>query len=131
MSYYWDNVYLYDKEFRMHMSNFPGRSWAVILPQAWMMYLKDRIKMNDNGNQNGNSNGKGRREICKRFNKGKCTAGFHCAYEHCCLGCGKIGHGVHICRKANPQLNQDGAKAVSAKVSGGQMTDAHTNSSNK
>ena len=131
MSYYWDNVYLYDKEFRMHMSNFPGRSWAVILPQAWMMYLKDRIRTTDNGNDNGNMNGKGKREICKRFNKGKRTAGFRCAYEHRFLGCGKIGHGVHICRKANPQWNQDGVKTGTSEMSRGQMTDLQANNSNK
>ena len=41
-SYNWDNVYHYDKEFRMHMSrHHPHRSWAVILQQAWTMFLKD------------------------------------------------------------------------------------------
>ena len=39
----WNNVYTYDKEFRMHLSNYPHHSWAVILQQAWSMYLKDRI----------------------------------------------------------------------------------------
>ena len=39
-SYAWDNVYTYDKEFRMHIGAFPERSWAIILQQAWSMYLK-------------------------------------------------------------------------------------------
>ena len=39
----WENVYSYDKEFRIYISNFPQRSWAVILQQAWTMCLKDRI----------------------------------------------------------------------------------------
>ena len=30
-TYVWENVYLYDKEFRIHMSKHPQRSWAVIL----------------------------------------------------------------------------------------------------
>ena len=42
-TYLWDNVYQYDKEFRIHISNYPQHSWAVILQQAWSMYLKDRI----------------------------------------------------------------------------------------
>ena len=34
-TYVWDNVYLYDKDFRLHMSKFPTRSWGIILQQAW------------------------------------------------------------------------------------------------
>ena len=26
-TYLWENVYNYNREFRMHLSNFPGRSW--------------------------------------------------------------------------------------------------------
>ena len=33
-TYVWDNVYLYDKEFRMHLSKHPQRSWSVILQHA-------------------------------------------------------------------------------------------------
>ena len=44
LSFVWDNVYQYDKEFRMHISKFPQRSWSVILQQAWLMCLKDRVK---------------------------------------------------------------------------------------
>ena len=40
-SYLWENVYAYDKEFRMHLSKYPDRSWGVILQQAWTMILKD------------------------------------------------------------------------------------------
>ena len=41
--YVWENVYTYDREFHMHMSNFPQRSWTLILQQAWTMFLKDRL----------------------------------------------------------------------------------------
>ena len=30
-TYIWDNVYLYDKEFRLHMARNPQRSWSIIL----------------------------------------------------------------------------------------------------
>ena len=43
VSYVWENVYTYDKEFHMHMSLFPDQNWAIILQQAWAMYLKDRV----------------------------------------------------------------------------------------
>ena len=44
MSYIWDNVYHYDKEFRHHISRHPTWSWAVILQQAWTIILKDRVR---------------------------------------------------------------------------------------
>ena len=91
----WDNVYRYDKEFRMHLSNFPHHNWGVILQQAWSIYLKDRIVKH---NEDRTGNGGKRKEICKRFNKGKCTSGYRCSYDHRCLNCGKFGHGAHICR---------------------------------
>ena len=31
LTYAWDNVYAYDKEFRLHISRHPDRSWAIIL----------------------------------------------------------------------------------------------------
>ena len=40
LSYIWENVYNYDKEFRIHISHHPERSWSVILQQAWSMRLK-------------------------------------------------------------------------------------------
>ena len=30
-SYHWDNIYKYDCEFRIHMSEHPERNWRVIL----------------------------------------------------------------------------------------------------
>ena len=66
-TYLWDNVYTYDKEFRMHMANYPNRNWSVILQQAWTMYLKDRIR-HDNKNPNFGGSFKKHKEECKRLN---------------------------------------------------------------
>ena len=68
-TYIWENIYTYDEEFRMHISNFPQRSWAIILQQAWSMYLKDRIPPRFDNQFRGGSSSKSK-EICKRFNKG-------------------------------------------------------------
>ena len=84
-TFVWDNVFQYDKEFHMHMSNLPNRSWSVILQQAWSIYLKDKIRYTDNNfkspnhspnnpGSSGNSGGKNKKDICKRFNRGKCTS---------------------------------------------------------
>ena len=77
-TYIWNNVYQYDKEFRTHISHFPQRSWAIILQQAWSIYLKDRIRYDDKNHSSfgaSGSNGRHKREACKCFNKGLCTAG--------------------------------------------------------
>ena len=108
LTFAWENVYQYDREFRMHISKFPQRSWAVILQQAWSMCLKDRVKSGDDqrlghpgsGNQSGKI-----KEPCCRYNAGKCTYGAKCMYEHRCAikKCGKFGHGAHICRLRNQE----------------------------
>ena len=39
----WENVYSYDKDFRLHIARNPQRSWSMILQQAWSLRLRDRI----------------------------------------------------------------------------------------
>ena len=99
-TYIWENVYTYDREFRMRLSHFPHRSWAIILQQAWSMYLKDKIPKGGFQDNWGANNTGVHKDICKRFNKGICTKGFSCKYDHRCAvpECGKFGHGAHICR---------------------------------
>ena len=110
LSFIWENVYRYDKEFRIHMSNYPHRNWSVILQQAWSLYLKDRISHNhfhhdDKGSPGSGNSSYKKKEICKKFNKGKCTRGLRCHFEHRCLICGKFGHGAHICRSRDTATN--------------------------
>ena len=92
------------------------------------MLLKDRIH-NDNAYfQCGGGGGFGKQnkksgEICKRLNRGNCTFGLSCRYEHHCSvpKCGKFGHGAHICRlrlateaQANSGSSQDRLEPVGA-----------------
>ena len=68
-NFIWDNVYLYDREFCMHLSNFPECSWSVILQQAWAICLRDKLKK-DEGRGRGSEDGhKFKKDNCKRFNK--------------------------------------------------------------
>ena len=97
MTYMWENIYMYDKDFRLYISRYPLRSWSVILQQAWNLRLKDRLRyegLGDRGRQKS-------KEAYRHFNKGKCKYGINCRYEHCCTysPCGKSGHGAHICTK--------------------------------
>ena len=48
----WENVYSYDKDFRLHMAENPGRSWAIILQQAWSLHLRDRRQHEDYHREN-------------------------------------------------------------------------------
>ena len=72
LSYIWDNVYAYDKEFRRHMANFPQRSWAMILQQAWSLRLRDRLVTGYQSQTGHNSDAGSSRakisEACHRFN---------------------------------------------------------------
>ena len=105
-SFVWDNVYSYDKEFRRHISRFPNRAWNVILQQAWTMLLKDRVRY-DNGFANKKGE-QGKKEICKRFNKGRCSYGLACKFNYLCAipKCGKFGHGAHVCRMRDDKVGQ-------------------------
>ena len=114
--YTWDNVYGYDKEFRMHLAKHPNRSWAVILQQAWSIKLRDRLgqreigashyggapsSSNFQGDARKGNRTSGTGEPCRRYNKGKCTFGARCKYDHRCAyePCGKFGHFILNCRK--------------------------------
>ena len=110
LSFTWENVYDYDKDFRLHLAKHPQCSWAIILQQAWSMRLRDRVRHDTPNNrqqyqaqQTGdNSFSKSKSPIndyCRRFNKGKCNLGQECSFEHRCTYCHKFGHGVIVCHK--------------------------------
>ena len=121
----WENVYRYDREFRLHMKEFPGRSWGIILQQAWSMFLKDKLRYDSsdvnrtpgNGKFRGGNGGNGKegKDKCKRFNRGKCTYGLSCRYNHRCNFCHKFRHGYHICRKCLGQASTSSAGETSKK----------------
>ena len=104
-TFIWENVYLYDKDFRIHISRNPTRSWSVILQQAWSMRLKDkhgsghsRNSDREHGGVSSGSSGKSK-DYCRRYQRGQCNRGLSCHYQHKCAICGKFGHGAHICRR--------------------------------
>ena len=119
-SYAWDNVAAYDVDFRLHMARHANRSWALILQQAWLFRLKDKFRQdhyNSTNNRNFHSQDRrsnhsgNKKDTCHRFNKGKCTYGLKCRFEHRCNTCNKWGHGAHICRKGNGNGNNHGNAA--------------------
>ena len=99
-TFIWSNVYAYDKDTRRHMAKFPSRSWGMILQQSWTFRLKDRVGSSSTGGGNQDVTSKYRRNVCYKYNRGKCTFGMSCKFEHRCVICLKFGHGSHNCRKA-------------------------------
>ena len=125
VSYQWENIYAYDREFRQHIARHPQRFWAVILQQAWTILLKDWLR-NDNGYfQRGHFSGNGSghqnkkdKEPCRRFNRGRYTFGLSCKYDHRCSvpKCGKFGHRAHICRLRNDNGGGDKVGIVDTTI---------------
>ena len=107
--YHWDNVYMYDKDFHIHMGRNPERNWSTILQQSWSLRLKDRIQGTPGGQnfQNGASPKEKSTEACKRYNKGKCNFGSGCKFDHKCLYCHKFGHTILTCRKLIADIERE------------------------
>ena len=105
-NFIWDNVYMYDIDFRIHLSNHPNRSWAAILQQAWSFRLKDRLthfKYNpaNSSDKSGNARSGKTPKLCTPFNQGYCGYGPSCKFEHKCALCSKYGHGAVNCRRGS------------------------------
>ena len=107
-TYIWDNVYLYDKDFRLHLSEYPLRNLGILLQQDWTVRMREKIKIPDNHRHaSGHSSNSGRdsvvgghTELCKRWNQtGRCNFGKGCKFEYRCSYCFKFGHAVINCRK--------------------------------
>ena len=105
-NYLWDNVYTYDMDFRIHMSNHPDRNWAIILQQTWSFRLKDKLthfkaSLGGSSPAAGPSSSTKSCKICFKFNQGIYQYDQHCKFDHKCVICGKFGHGAINCRRAN------------------------------
>ena len=106
------------------MAKHPKRNWSIILHHVWFICLKDKNYRHEDGhshpsNQPGTSliNGnKGRTdEPCRKFNRGKCTYGAKCKYDHRCSYCFKFGHGILNCRKLSGDKDRTGQGRADAR----------------
>ena len=111
----WDNVARYDYVFRQLMASKPHRSWAKVYTQMWNLTLNEPIKkFNEVGNSNSNNNKYGQNtkrkdNVCWKYNKGNCSYGRTCKFEHRCSYCYAMGHPALKCLKKNgkPKKNDD------------------------
>ena len=108
--YVWDNVYTYDITFRCLIEKNPDQNWGVIYQQGWTLLLREKLDCNNhsfNGSFSGNQRHKSTNkqdQTCWRFNKGTCTFGAGCRFEHKCGACNKSDHGSNSC----PNKQRDG-----------------------
>ena len=113
-TFLWENVYKYDREFRIHIRRHHlKRSWSVILQQAWSMFLKDKVNPNysrsgGSSSSNNGGNQSARKRICFNFNRGDCSFARKCRFDHWCSFCFKYGHGSFNCHKTMKGHNNAG-----------------------
>ena len=108
--YQWDNVYLYDKDFRIHMGRNPECNQSTILQQSWSLRLRDRLQGGSSGSVVGGSPKEKFGEPCRRYNQGKCNFGSACKYDHKCSYCLKLGHTILTCRKLAADIERGQAR---------------------
>ena len=96
------------------MSRHPLRSWSITLQQSWNLRLKEKDKTGFEVQPGGNFSPAGskrdrstKKDLCWRFNRGKCSYGLNCRFDHRCAICTKFGHGAHICRRAGENQDRD------------------------
>ena len=83
------------------MSLYPQRNWGIMLQIAWNLRMKDKLTGRgfNGGGGTPQAGKKSNRDICYRFNRGKCSYGSSCKFEHHCALCSKYGHGAWNCRR--------------------------------
>ena len=78
------------------------RRWNVIFQQAWSLFLRDKIEKGAPYHQGYSNKMKGKRPIaCWCFNKGKCSYGSNCRFDHRCSACSSTEHGFSTCHNQN------------------------------
>ena len=96
----------------MHMATHPEWNWGIILQQAWALCIKNPIRQARTGgrqdNDGGNNKHQENKKVCFQYNRGKCTYGYRCKFDHCCGIFGKRGHGAFNCKRAIDDKSREG-----------------------
>lgn len=108
-TYTWESVYVYDRVIRRLMERNSTRKWNTPYTKYWNKLLKVKPGMSSSSGHGGGKRegGRPKKEICWKFNKGKCTRGDSCYRDHRCNFCGKFGHGEHVCRLKRDKKDKD------------------------
>ena len=104
------------------MEEFPDRNWGPIYQQGWSLMLQDKSVAGNGGNKSFRNNSlKGGekpkdREVCWRYNKGECTFGQNCRFDHRCAHCSKSGHSINNCCKKEKDNKDKNVYHLSIKL---------------
>ena len=83
--------------------------WSMAMTEP---LVKQGSFSNNGHNNNNNNNGKKRdnwkENCCWRFNKGQCSYGKSCRFDHRCTYCGVFGHPMVNCNKKQQRRDRNG-----------------------
>jgi hypothetical protein len=91
--YSWVSVLLFDDEYRKRQATFKSK-WGADAPHLSTVTLRERPQPPPKakpGNPTRHQGPPGR-EVCRQFNKGSCTYGALCKFDHACATCGSRDH---------------------------------------
>lgn len=92
--YSWASVLLYDQEYRA-LQAASGFRWGSDTPHLSTVSLREKATHGTQQQRQGNATTKRRpvaasgKEICLQWNRGYCTFGSRCNFEHSCASCGQ------------------------------------------
>lgn len=101
--YPWENVFNYGIAMREIHTDHPERLWGQICQHTWALELGEPSQKTNfvqaNNTSTATPNVRSPRKVCWKFNKGRCTYGAACEYDHRCSVCGGRNHGRSTCYK--------------------------------
>ena len=90
-SFKWDSVLAYDYQFCQYITEYPTMSWGIKNAELYLEYFNGYTalppKVPKNFSPGNHPKGSGTL-ICNNFNKGLCTWGKSCKFEHKCKSTG-------------------------------------------
>ena len=95
--YTWQSVLTFDDEYRQRQAA-NGFPWGTEAPHLATVVLRDRVTQQQHPPQRKAAGGNDRRprptgpagkEVCMQYNRGACTFGTRCVFEHVCATCFK------------------------------------------
>lgn len=97
--YTWQSVLFFDDEYRQRQA-LTGFPWGTDAPHLGTVMLRDRDKAfistaaTKRLGSGPNRRTQAGKELCRQFNRGACTYGTTCLFDHSCGICGNRDHGA-------------------------------------
>ena len=84
----WQSVLVFDDEYRQRQHK-EGFRWGSEAPHLATVVLRDRPLASSRITQRQRAIPSTKKDICLQFNRGVCSYGLRCIYQHVCSSCGK------------------------------------------